>query len=94
MTWAKFKDFLRKNLTDNWAFANSIFSKFKQNFQYQTKFVLGWAAHLKHLQSILLEYDLVRTLTKPKMVGYFREDLKPSVLAELEYQDLKQESFD
>ena len=93
MTWAKFKDFLRNNLGDNWAFANSIYSKFKQDSQYQAESVLDWAAYLEHLQSILLEYDPIRAPTKPIMLRYFREGLKPSVLAELEHQNLELESF-
>ena len=56
--------------------------------------MLDWAAHLEHQQSILLEYDLVGALTKHTMLRYFREGLKPSILAELEYRDLKLESFD
>ena len=31
MTWAKLKDFLKKNLENDWAFANSIYSKFSQD---------------------------------------------------------------
>ena len=94
MTWAKFKDFLKKNLGDDQAFANSICSKFRRDFQYQTESVLDWAAHLEYLQPILLEYNPVGVPTKPIMLRYFREGLKPSVLAELEHQDLKLESFD
>ena len=94
MTWAKFKDFLRKNLGDDRAFANSICSKFRRDSQYQAESVLDWAAHLEHLQSILLEYNPVGAPTKPTILRYFQESLKPSVLAELEYRDLKLESFD
>ena len=47
--------------------------------------MLDWTAHLEYLQSILLEYDLVGALTKPTMLRYFWEGLKPSILAELEY---------
>ena len=93
MTWAEFKDFLRKNLGDDRAFANSICSKFRRDSQYQAESVLDWAAHLKHLQSILLEYDPVGAPTKPTMLRYFREGLKPSVLAELKHRDLELESF-
>ena len=93
MTWAEFKDFLGKNLGDNWAFANNICSQFRQDFQYQAESVLDWAAHLKHLQSILLEYDLVGALTKPTILRYFREGLKLSVLTKLEHRDLELESF-
>ena len=53
-----------------------------------------WAAHLEYLQSILLEYDPVGAPTKPTMLKYFWESLKPLVLAELEQWDLKLESFD
>ena len=49
MTYAKFKDFLRKNLRDDWAFANSICNKSRQDSQYQAEYVLDWATHLKHL---------------------------------------------
>ena len=56
--------------------------------------MLDWAAHLEHLQSILLEYNPVGAPTKPTMLRYFREGLKPSILAELEHRDLELESFD
>ena len=85
MTWPKFKDFLRKNLGDDWAFANSICNKFRQDSQYQAESVLDWAAHLEHLQSILLEYNPVGAPTKSIILKYFREGLKPSVLAKLKY---------
>ena len=94
MTWAEFKDFFRKNLGDDRAFANSICSKFRRDSQYQAESVLDWAAHLEYLQSILLEYDPVGAPTKPTMLRYFREGLKPSILAELEHRDLELESFD
>ena len=55
--------------------------------------MLDWAAHLEYLQSILLEYNPVRAPTKPTMLKYFQEGLKPSVLTELEYRDLELESF-
>ena len=42
----------------------------------------------------MLEYDPVGAPTKPTMLRYFREGLKPSVLAELKYWDLELESFD
>ena len=82
------------NLGDNWAFANSIYSKFKRDSQYQAESVLDWAAHLEHLQPILLEYNPVEVSTKPTMLRYFREGLKPSVLAKLEHRDLELETFD
>ena len=40
----------------------------------------------------MLEYNLVGASTKPTILKYFRKNLKPSVLAELEYQDLELKS--
>lgn len=56
--------------------------------------VLDCAAHFKHLQSILLEYDPTRALRKPTMLKYFWKWLQLSIQIELEYQDLKLKSFD
>ena len=56
--------------------------------------MLDWAAHLEHLQSILLEYNPIGAPTKPTMLRYFGEGLKPLVLIELEYQYLELEIFD
>ena len=55
--------------------------------------MLEWATHLKHLQSILLEYDPIRVPSKPTMLKYFQEGLRPFILAKLQNQDLKLESF-
>ena len=81
------------NLRDNWAFTNNIYSKFRWDSQYQAKFVLDWATHLKHLKSILLEYDLVEAAIKFIIFENFRKGLKPFVLAKLEHQDLELENF-
>ena len=93
MTWEEFKDFLRTNLGDDRAFANSILSQFRRVFQYQQESVLEWAAHLEHLQSILLAYDPVGAPTEPTMLRYFQEGLRPSILAELQNEDHELENF-
>ena len=93
MTWTKFKKFLKKNLGDNWAFANNIYPKFRKNSRYQAKSGLDWAAHLEDLQYILLEYDQVRALSKSTMLKYFQKGPKPSILAELEHQNLELKNF-
>ena len=54
---------------------------------------MDWAAHLKHPQSILLEYDPVEAQIKLTMLRYFQEGLKPLILAELEHWDLELKSF-
>ena len=93
MTWEEFKDFLRKNLGDDRAFANSILSQFRRVSQHQQESVLEWAAHLEHLQSILLAYDPVGAPTEPTMLRYFQEGLRPSILAELQNEDHELENF-
>lgn len=69
---AKFKKFFQKNFGNNWAFANSIFNQFKYIFQYQQKSILEWATYLKYLQSILLEYNLVKISAKLTILRYFQ----------------------
>ena len=71
MTWEEFKDFLQTNLGDDRAFANSILSQFRRVSQHQQESVLEWAAHLEHLQSILLAYDPVGAPAEPTMLRYF-----------------------
>ena len=93
MTWVEFKDFLQKNLGDDWAFTNSICSQFRRVCQYQQKSVLDWAAYLKYLQSIFLEYDPIEAPTKLMMLRYFREGLRPSILAKLQNENLELKSF-
>ena len=55
--------------------------------------MLEWAAHLKHLQSILLAYNPVRAPAEPTMLRYFREGLRPSILAELQNENHELENF-
>ena len=93
MTWEEFKNFLQKSLGNDWAFANSIFSQFRRVSQYQQDSVLEWAAHLKHLQSILLAYDLIKALAKPTMLRYFQEGLQSSILVKLQNKVHKLENF-
>ena len=64
------------------------FNQFKRVSKHQQESVLEWAAHLKHLQSILLAYNSVRASAKLTMFKYFWEGLRPSILAELQNKDL------
>ena len=52
-----------------------------------------WAAHFKHLQSILLAYDPVKAPAKPMMLRYFREGLWSSIFAKLQNEDHELENF-
>ena len=46
-----------------------------------------WISHLQHLQSILAEFDFIRTLNELTMICYFWEELKPFIKVEMEQQD-------
>ena len=87
ITWTEFKAFLRKNLGKSKSFVDNIWRKLKRDFQYQLEEVYDWAFHLKHLQSILQEYDPVAAPTEVTMVRYFEEGLKPSIKAEMDQDD-------
>ena len=84
ITSVKFKVFLQKNLEEFKLFFDCIWKKLKRNSQYQLEEVYDWASHLKYLQSILMEFDLVATLTKFTMVRYFEKGLKPSIKAKMD----------
>ena len=45
----KFKAFLQKDLVSCQAFIDSIWSKFKKDFQYQLEEAQDWASHLQHI---------------------------------------------
>ena len=84
ITWAKFKAFLRKNLGESKLFVDSIWRKLNRDSQYQLEEVYDWASHLKHLQSILMEFDPATAPTESIMVRYFEKGLKPSIKAEMD----------
>ena len=84
ITWSEFKAFLQKDLGSSQAFIDSIWNKFRRDSQYQLKEAQDWASHLQHLQSILSEFDPIRTSDKLTMICYFRKGLKPSIKVEIE----------
>ena len=84
ITWTEFKAFLWKNLGESKSFVNGIWRKLKRDSQYQLEEIYDWASHLKHLQSILLEFDPVAVPTEVTMVRYFEEGLKPSTKAKMD----------
>ena len=94
ITWSKFKAFLRKDIESSQAFIDSIWSKFRRDSQYQLEKVQDWASHLQHLQSILSEFDPIRTPDELTMICYFREGLKPSIKVEMEQQDRESMDFE
>lgn len=49
--------------------------------------------HLKHLQSILLKFDIAAALTELTIVRYFEENLKPSIKAKVDQDADHLDSF-
>ena len=71
MTWLEFKNYLQKNLDNSRAFVDSVWKKVKRNSQYWDKLIQDWAAHLKYLQSILIEFNSKWALKEGTMIWYF-----------------------
>ena len=46
-----------------------------------------WASHFKHLQSILMEFDLATTPRESSIVRYFEKGLKLSIKTEIDQDD-------
>ena len=84
ITRSKLKAFFQKDLGSSQAFINGIWSKFRRDSQYQFEKARDWASDLQYLQSILSEFDPIRTSNKLIMICYFREGLKPSIKVEIE----------
>lgn len=84
LPWDDFKAFLRKGLGESKAPVDLIWSRIKRDFQYQQEKVQDWAAHLDHLQSILLEFLADGAPPEAVPIRYFREGLKPSIKAYME----------
>ncbi len=51
---------------------------------------MDWAAHLKHLQVVLKEFNRISASNETTLICYFREGLRPSIQAQLDHrkQDL------
>ncbi len=76
ITWDEFKAFLRKNLEVSNAFVGHVWSKLRGDVQYQSEEVQDWATHLKHLQSILLEFDTNNASQEDQLGCTFYDGLK------------------
>lgn len=79
LEWDKFKTFLQKSFIESTAFTNIIWNKIKRDMQYQQKKVQDWASYLKHLQYILIEFDMGYTPIKDVLYWNFYKGLQPSI---------------
>ena len=84
ITWTKFKAFLWKNLGESKSFVDSIWKKLKKDSQYQLEKLYDGISYLKHLESILIKFDLVATFTESTMIKYIEKRLKPSIKAKID----------
>ena len=75
---------MRKNLAESRLFVDDIWSRFRRDSQYQLEETRNWASHLKHLQSILLEFDIDGAPKESDLIRFFQEGLKPSIKAQME----------
>ena len=78
-TWDKFKAFLWQTLRESTSFVTSIWTKIKQDSQYQQEEVQDWASHLQYLKSILVEFDPQCASTEDLLCRYFYKELRPFI---------------
>ncbi len=76
MTWDEFKAFLRKSLRESNTFVGHVWGKLRGDAQHQLKEIQNWAAHLEHLQSILLEFDANNAPGKGQLSQTFYDGFK------------------
>ena len=81
ISWEGFKVFLCQSLSESEAFVDTICSSIRKDSQYQFKKVMGWAAHLEHLQTILHKFDANTVILEPVLIRLFRNGLRPSIRA-------------
>lgn len=55
-TWDKFKTYVRISLGEFTSSVDNIQSKIQRDSQHQLEKVTDWVAHLKYLESILVEF--------------------------------------
>ncbi len=79
LSWDEFKAFLRKSLGESDAFVGHVLAKMREDSQYQLEEVQDWAAHLEHLQSILLEFDADCAPSEGQLCRTFYDGLRPSI---------------
>ncbi len=70
---------MKKSLGESNTFVGHVWSKLRGDAQYQSEEVQDWAAHLEHLQSILLEFDANNVPREGQLGRTFYDGLRPSI---------------
>ena len=55
---------------------------------------MDWAAHLKHLQTVLPEFNVDAMISEPVLIRLFRNGLRPSIRAKAEQEGRQKETWD
>ena len=84
LPWIDFKAFHQKNLSDSQAFVNTTWSRVKHDSQFQQEELQDWASYIKHLQSILQEFDEKGAPEESDLIRFFRKGLRLSIKAQME----------
>lgn len=73
---------------------DSIKSRVNRDSHYQLEEVQDWDSHLEQLQAILIEFDADGAPEASDMIRFFREDLKPSIKAQMEQRGRELKCWD
>ncbi len=79
LSWEEFKAFLKQSLGESDPFVGNVWSKMRSESQHQLEEVQDLAAHLEHLQSILLEFDADCSPLEGQHGRTFYDGLRPSI---------------
>ena len=55
---------------------------------------MDWAAHLKHLQTVLHKFNINVVISKPVLIYLFRDSLKPSISAQAKQEGWRKDIWD
>ena len=82
ISWKRFKAFIRQSLSKSEVFVNTIWSTIRKDSHHQLEEVMDWAAHLKHLHTILHKFNANAVILKPVLICLFCNSLKPFICAQ------------
>lgn len=79
LTRAEFKIFLQESLGKTRVLVDDTQRKIRNVNQYQIEVVIDQLAYMKHLQSVLKEFNSIAVPINNLLIWYFWDDLRPSI---------------
>ena len=79
LSWEEFKAFLKQSLGKSDAFVSNVWCKMGSDSQHQLEEVQDWVIQLKHLKSILLEFDAECAPLEGQLGRTFYHWLRPPI---------------